>query len=124
MHFRVLSVKRQWLHTQRYVSAQLLSRAHAARHDASLQNLACISLQSRCCCRCFGAGYHAGSVHLYFHPEWPDIKLAQAAALCSEAVEMMTAEGLQPADVPIILGGDWNSLWRKYTPDQWDTKVC
>lgn len=65
----------------------------------------------------------AGSVHLYFHPEWPDIKLAQAALLCNEATRMMKAQGLDPSGVPIILGGDWNSLWRKYTPDKFDKKV-
>lgn len=61
-----------------------------------------------------------GSVHLYYNPQLPDIKLAQAAALCGEAVRLMAARGLAPADVPTILGGDWNSLWRKYRPDQWD----
>jgi len=64
-----------------------------------------------------------GSVHLYFHPKWPDIKLAQAALLCSQAADMIKAEGLDTADVPIMLGGDWNSLWRKYRPDVYDDKV-
>lgn len=64
-----------------------------------------------------------GSVHLYFHPEWPDIKLAQAALLCSEATKLITAEGLTPSEVPLILGGDWNSLWRKYRPDKFDQQV-
>lgn len=64
-----------------------------------------------------------GSVHLYFHPEWPDIKLAQAALLCSEAAKLITAEGKSPAEVPLILGGDWNSLWRKYRPDKFDQQV-
>ena len=65
----------------------------------------------------------AGSVHLYFHPEWPDIKLAQAALLCSEVAKLITSQGLAPADVPVILGGDWNSLWRKYRPDKFDPQV-
>jgi hypothetical protein len=66
---------------------------------------------------------HAGSVHLYFHPEWPDIKLAQAALLCSQAVAMIEEEGMKIADVPMVLGGDWNSLWRKYRPDVYDAKA-
>lgn len=65
----------------------------------------------------------AGSVHLYYHPEWPDIKLAQAAVLCGQAADMITAEGLRVDDVPVMLGGDWNSLWRKYRPDVYDTQV-
>ena len=65
----------------------------------------------------------AGSVHLYFHPEWPDIKLAQAALLCGQATDMLTAEGLQVDVVPVMLGGDWNSLWRKYKPDVYDAQV-
>ena len=65
----------------------------------------------------------AGSVHLYYHPEWPDIKLAQAALLCGQAADMITAEGLQVGDVPVVLGGDWNSLWRKYRPDVYDAQV-
>ena len=36
---------------------------------------------------------------------------------------MMTAEGLQVDDVPVMLGGDWNSLWRKYKPDVYDAQV-
>ena len=67
--------------------------------------------------------FFAGSVHLYFHPEWPDIKLAQAALLCGQAADMITAEGLQVHDTPVMLGGDWNSLWRKYKPDVYDTHV-
>ena len=66
---------------------------------------------------------HAGSVHLYFHPEWPDIKLAQATLLCSQAVAMIEEEGMTIADVPVVLGGDWNSLWRKYRPDVYDPKA-
>ncbi|KAL0023735.1 hypothetical protein WJX79_009611 [Trebouxia sp. C0005] len=65
----------------------------------------------------------AGSVHLYFHPDWPDIKLAQAALLCSQAVAMIEGEGMEVADVPVVLGGDWNSLWRKYRPDVYDPKI-
>ena len=62
-------------------------------------------------------------MHLYYHPEWPDIKLAQAALLCGQAADMITAEGLHVDDVPVMLGGDWNSLWRKYRPDVYDTQV-
>lgn len=65
----------------------------------------------------------AGSVHLYFHPEWPDIKLAQAALLCGQAADMIKAEGLQVSDTPVMLGGDWNSLWLKYRPDVYDPEV-
>ena len=73
---------------------------------------------------CFQLGFAcAGSVHLYFHPEWPDIKLAQAAILCKQAADMIQSEGLNIEDVPVVFGGDWNSLWRKYTPDLYDDKV-
>ena len=60
---------------------------------------------------------------MYFHPEWPDIKLAQAALLCRQAADMVTASGLDVDAVPVVLGGDWNSLWRKYTPDVYDTEA-
>ena len=60
---------------------------------------------------------------MYFHPEWPDIKLAQAALVCSQAAAMIQEEKLHVADVPVMLGGDWNSLWRKYRPDVYDDKV-
>lgn len=85
---------------------------------------ALLALMCMPCSICNKAGQTiAGSVHLYYHPEWPDIKLAQAALLCGQAADMITAEGLQVDDVPVMLGGDWNSLWRKYRPDVYDTQV-
>lgn len=74
-------------------------------------------------CKATGQTILAGSVHLYFHPEWPDIKLAQAALLCGQAADMIKAEGLQVDDTPVMLGGDWNSLWLKYTPDVYDPEI-
>ena len=38
-------------------------------------------------------------------------------------MQMIEAEGLSVADVPVVLGGDWNSLWRKYRPDLYDAKA-
>ena len=80
-------------------------------------------MQSRAMCLMHMTRWSAGSVHLYFHPEWPDIKLAQAVLLCSQAVAMIEEEGMEVADVPVVFGGDWNSLWRKYRPDVYDTKA-
>eukprot|EP00967_Tisochrysis_lutea_P117620 scaffold190363_cov18-Tisochrysis_lutea.AAC.1 len=49
-------------------------------------------------------------------PRWPDVKALQAALLCQQLAPW--AQGPQP--VPIVLGGDFNSLWRKYKPDAFD----
>eukprot|EP00200_Dunaliella_tertiolecta_P015590 CAMPEP_0202413952 /NCGR_PEP_ID=MMETSP1128-20130828/31237_1 /ASSEMBLY_ACC=CAM_ASM_000463 /TAXON_ID=3047 /ORGANISM="Dunaliella tertiolecta, Strain CCMP1320" /LENGTH=362 /DNA_ID=CAMNT_0049020253 /DNA_START=89 /DNA_END=1177 /DNA_ORIENTATION=+ len=61
----------------------------------------------------------AACTHLFWDPRWPDVKALQAALLCQQLAPW--AQGPQP--VPIVLGGDFNSLWRKYKPDAFDAVI-
>jgi hypothetical protein len=63
----------------------------------------------------------------------PDIKLAQAAILCHCLSAFVQQPGQQQqqqqppeqqqrhvSSMPVIIGGDFNSVWRKYSSDAWD----
>lgn len=50
-------------------------------------------------------------------PNFPDVKSVQADLLCQAIAETLAQEG---QELPVILAGDFNSLWRKYKSDQWD----
>jgi mRNA deadenylase 3'-5' endonuclease subunit Ccr4 len=65
------------------------------------------------------------------NPNFPDVKLAQAAVLCDtiaafikqqqQQQRQQQQEGSQDLfDMPVVIGGDFNSMWRKYTSDAWD----
>ncbi|WIA09735.1 hypothetical protein OEZ85_009114 [Tetradesmus obliquus] len=62
----------------------------------------------------------AVSTHLFWNPLFPDVKLAQAALLCSSIARFLQQHRLAPGDVPLVVGGDFNSTWQKYSSDQWD----
>ncbi len=62
-------------------------------------------------------------MHLNFNPDWPDIKLAQAAIVCQKVSDLLACNGHSVQGFPVMLAGDWNSLWRKYKPDAYDRKV-
>lgn len=75
----------------------------------------------------------ACSTHLHWNPQVPDIKLAQAALLChcisrfiQQQQQQQTGQQQQQqqqvlCDIPVVVGGDFNSLYRKYKSDIWDT---
>ena len=52
------------------------------------------------------------------------MKALQAALLCSELRAFAEGNGLSPEEVPCVVGGDLNSLWRKRGPDLWDPVNC
>jgi len=77
------------------------------------------------------------------NPNYPDVKLAQAAILCHcistfsqqqqrrqqqqqqsaqdpQQQQQQQVEGLQDHSMPVVVGGDFNSTWRKYVSDPWD----
>ncbi|KAF8073223.1 Srpra [Scenedesmus sp. PABB004] len=54
------------------------------------------------------------------NPLHPDIKVAQAALLCSSIAGFLAEQGLAAGDVPLAIGGDLNSLPSKWASDQWD----
>ncbi|KAF6252797.1 hypothetical protein COO60DRAFT_1628447 [Scenedesmus sp. NREL 46B-D3] len=62
----------------------------------------------------------AVSTHLFWNPLFPDVKVAQAALLCSSIAAFLQRHGLEPGQVPLAVGGDFNSMWQKYSSDQWD----
>jgi hypothetical protein len=66
----------------------------------------------------------ACSTHLYWNPSFPDVKAAQAAVLCQQISAFLAGQVQQgvlaSADVPVVIGGDFNSLWRKYRGDAFD----
>ncbi len=39
---------------------------------------------------------------------------------CMQVVAFLKDNGHRPSDVPLVLGGDFNSLWRKYRSDDFD----
>ncbi|KAG2451490.1 hypothetical protein HYH02_004088 [Chlamydomonas schloesseri] len=67
----------------------------------------------------------AACTHLFWNPAFADVKAFQATALCREMSSFLTRhvgpEG--PASVPVVLGGDFNSLARKRVPDVFDPKL-
>jgi xanthine/uracil permease len=46
--------------------------------------------------------------------------MAQAALLCSSIAAFLQRQGLAPGQVPLVVGGDFNSIWQKHSSDQWD----
>ena len=64
----------------------------------------------------------AASVHLFWNPQHPDIKAAQAALLCCAIREFLKSHltVLSIAKLPILLGGDFNSLPSKTESDAFD----
>ncbi|CAD7696017.1 unnamed protein product [Ostreobium quekettii] len=66
-----------------------------------------------------GQNLLACSAHLYWNPKWPDVKVAQAHALCAAVAKFLERQS-QPAETPVVLCGDFNSLWRKYDADEYD----
>jgi hypothetical protein len=51
---------------------------------------------------------------------FPDVKVAQAALLCSSIAAFLQRQGMAPGQVPLVVGGDFNSIWQKFNSDQWD----
>ncbi|KAI8474955.1 MAG: hypothetical protein J3K34DRAFT_489391 [Monoraphidium minutum] len=73
--------------------------------------------------RASGAALVAASTHLFWDPHFPDVKLVQAAALC-RGVAAFVEGALGPGAagrVPVIIGGDFNSLPAKWASDPFDT---
>eukprot|EP01023_Acetabularia_acetabulum_P018300 TRINITY_DN19246_c0_g1_i1.p2 TRINITY_DN19246_c0_g1~~TRINITY_DN19246_c0_g1_i1.p2 ORF type:complete len:279 (-),score=41.61 TRINITY_DN19246_c0_g1_i1:238-1074(-) len=63
------------------------------------------------------------SVHLFWNPAWPDIKLGQAALLCQRMRAFVREAGYSGSDVskvPCVVGGDFNSLHKKISTDEYD----
>ncbi len=60
----------------------------------------------------------AASTHLYWSPVHPDIKAAQTTLLCAAIREFMEFQRVGP--LPVILGGDFNSLPSKRYSDAFD----
>jgi hypothetical protein len=55
---------------------------------------------------------------------FPDVKVAQAALLCSSIAGFLQGHGMAPGQVPVVVGGDFNSIWQKFSSDQWDQVRC
>ncbi|KAF5832704.1 CCR4-NOT transcription complex, subunit 6-like protein [Dunaliella salina] len=66
-----------------------------------------------------GQALVAACTHLFWDPRWPDVKALQASLLCQQLASWVQG----PNPVPIVLGGDFNSLWRKYKPDAFDAVI-
>lgn len=62
------------------------------------------------------------SCHLYYNPQWPDIKLLQAHILCGRVAAMLQQHSLGE-DSPVLIGGDFNSLATKHEADCFDPEV-
>eukprot|EP01026_Neomeris_dumetosa_P055035 TRINITY_DN4977_c0_g1_i2.p2 TRINITY_DN4977_c0_g1~~TRINITY_DN4977_c0_g1_i2.p2 ORF type:complete len:353 (+),score=38.11 TRINITY_DN4977_c0_g1_i2:63-1121(+) len=63
------------------------------------------------------------SVHLFWNPAWPDIKIGQAALLCQRLRTFLQEGGYQGSEVsqmPCIIGGDFNSMHKKTYTDEYD----
>jgi hypothetical protein len=77
------------------------------------------------------------NTHLYWSPDYPDVKAAQASILCAaiasllqqqqqqqdkreQATQQQQQQQQQQQRVPVVCAGDFNSLWRKYESDRWD----
>lgn len=48
--------------------------------------------------------------------------MLQAAALCEQVALFIASEmpNKQLSEVPVVMAGDYNSLWRKYESDRFD----
>jgi len=64
----------------------------------------------------------AVSTHLFWNPAYPDVKSMQAAVLCKQISALLHSR-FSTLDVPVIIGGDFNSLWRKYKADNFDRYI-
>ena len=64
----------------------------------------------------------AASVHLFWNPRYPDVKVIQAMSLCSE-ISKMLKQRLGTVDVPVVIGGDFNSIASKRIPDSFDKEL-
>lgn len=62
----------------------------------------------------------ACSTHLFWNPLFPDVKVAQAAVLCSSIAQFIQQQGYSSADVAVVVGGDFNSMPVKHVSDKWD----
>ena len=49
------------------------------------------------------------------------LQVHQAEALCHKVSAFLSQSGLSKDSTPVILGGDFNSYWRKYHSDKFDT---
>ncbi|GBF89682.1 hypothetical protein Rsub_02852 [Raphidocelis subcapitata] len=72
--------------------------------------------------RATGRRLLAASTHLFWDPNYPDVKLVHAAALCRGVAEFLDAQcGPGAAGrVPVVIGGDFNTLPGKWASDQYD----
>lgn len=71
-----------------------------------------------------------GATHLFWDPRWAGVKVLQAAVLCQQVAAFLAraeragaGAGRAAGEVPVVIGGDFNSLWRKYVPDVFDPQV-
>lgn len=64
----------------------------------------------------------AASVHLFWNPRYPDVKVLQAMALCSE-IKKLLENKMGTIDVPVVIGGDFNSIASKRIPDAFDKEI-
>ncbi|KAK9810006.1 hypothetical protein WJX72_003259 [[Myrmecia] bisecta] len=60
----------------------------------------------------------AASLHLFWDPHFPDVKAAQAAIVCAQIQDLLNRS--RQSGAPVIMAGDYNSLWRKYRSDPFD----
>eukprot|EP00798_Chlamydomonas_sp_ICE-L_P015345 gene15345-21431_t len=79
----------------------------------------------------------AACTHLFWNPRFPDVKALQASVLCQEirrflnethyakkeAAATSSRSDNESIDIPLIVGGDFNSLWRKYKSDVFDRHI-
>lgn len=61
----------------------------------------------------------ACATHIFWNPTLPDVKALQVSVLCSQIGQFCEAHQLS-RDTPVIVGGDFNSLWRKWQSDAFD----
>ncbi|MEW5311625.1 MAG: hypothetical protein WDW38_003324 [Sanguina aurantia] len=75
--------------------------------------------------RATGKEVLAACTHLFWNPAYPDVKVMQAAALRNglhHCLVRLVGED-RAATTAVILGGDLNSLWRKYGADYFDKVI-
>ncbi|PNW74930.1 hypothetical protein CHLRE_12g504000v5 [Chlamydomonas reinhardtii] len=67
----------------------------------------------------------AACTHLFWNPAFADVKAFQATVLCSEMAGFLTRHvgPDAPSSVPVVLGGDFNSVACKRVPDVFDPKL-
>lgn len=61
----------------------------------------------------------ATGVHLHDNSNWPDARIAQIHVLC-ETIHTFFRRQSRPSDTPVVLLGDFESFWKKWTTDQHD----